>query len=245
MVKALDRQSSVPLHTQAELALRVLVAEHKYQRGALLPDEMTLARELGISRNTLRTALARLVSEGILERRQGAGTRVKTSAATSTVGAWVSFTLDMARKGIEVQTFEEVSERHRAADEVAKGLHVSTGTPVLRLDRLRGWNGLPAVHFRSYLHPRLGLEPRDDFSRPLFEVIAERCKIQPAYSEQEILAVEAEAWVAERLMVEPGSPILLRRRLVYDRYDQPMELGLDYIRSDRFTLTMRMTCDER
>jgi len=244
-VKALDRQSSVPLHTQAELALRVMVADHKYQRGALLPDEMTLARELGISRNTLRTALARLVSEGLLERRQGSGTRVKPSVATTTVGAWVSFSLEMARKGIEVQTLEEVSERHRAADEVAASLQVSTGTPVLRLDRLRGWNGVPAVHFRSYLHPRLGLEPRDDFSRPLFEVIADRCKIQPAYSEQEILAIEAEPWLAERLLVAPGSPLLLRRRIVYDRFDQPMELGLDYIRSDRFTLTMRMTSEDR
>lgn len=244
-VPHLDRHSSVPLHTQAELALRALVAERRYQRGERLPDEVTLAKRLGISRNTLRTALARLVAEGLLERRQGAGTRVRTETVTSGLTQWLSFSLEMARKGIEVQTFEEVAERQRATEEVAAALQIPVGSLVMRLDRLRGWNGLPAVHFRSYLHPRLGLEPRDDYSRPLYEILQERAHQTPAYSDQEILALEAEDWLAERLQVEPGSPILVRRQHVFDRHDRPMEYGIDSIRSDRFTLTMRMACEER
>ncbi len=241
----LDRGSPVPLHLQAELRLRHILAEPRYQKGELLPDELSLAKQLGISRNTLRAAISRLVQEGLLERRPGVGTRVFQERTSSGLSTWLSFTREMARQGIQVQTFEVVAERLRATAEVAAALQIQRESSVLRLDRLRGWNGLPAVHFRSYLHPRLGLEPRDDFERPLYELIAERSKVLPERSQQELLAVEAEPWVAERLMVPPGSPVLVRRHRVYDRLGKPLEYAIDTIRSDRFTLTLTMTSEDR
>ncbi len=244
-ITQLDRESPVPLHLQAEHRLRLLVAEPRYQKGELLPDELTLAKDLGISRNTLRAAIARLVQEGLLERRPGMGTRIVRERTSSGLHAWLSFTREMAKKGIDVQTFEVVSERLRADQEVASALQVPRESSVLRLDRLRGWDGIPSVHFRSYLHPRLGLEPRDDFNMPLYELITQRCRIFPERSVQEITAVEAEPWVAARLLVPPGSPVLVRRHMVYDKFGKPIELGIDTIRSDRFTLTLTMMSEDR
>lgn len=241
----LDRESPVPLHLQAEHRLRLMVAEPRYQKGELLPDELTLSKDLGISRNTLRAAISRLVQEGLLERRPGMGTRVLRERTSSGLHAWLSFTKEMAKKGIEVQTFEVVSERLRADQEVASTLQIPRESSVLRLDRLRGWDGIPSVHFRSYLHPRLGLEPRDDFSLPLYELIAQRCKVFPERSIQEITAEEAQPWVAERLLVPVGTPLLVRRHMVYDKFGKPIELGIDTIRSDRFTLTLTMTSEDR
>jgi len=241
----LDHDSPVPLHLQAEHTLRLLVAEPRYQKGELLPDELTLARELGVSRNTLRSALGRLVQEGLLERRPGLGTRVLRERTSSGLQGWLSFTREMAKQGIEVQTFEVVSERLRANAEVASALQVPRESSVMRLDRLRGWDGIPSVRFRSYLHPRLGLEPRDDFNVPLYELIAQRCRVFPERSIQEITAVEAEPWVAERLLVPAGSPVLVRRHMVYDKFGKPIELGIDTIRSDRFALTQTFTCEDR
>lgn len=47
--------------------------------GAKLPPERELAAELGVNRGTLREALTRLQAQGLLARRQGAGTFVRKS----------------------------------------------------------------------------------------------------------------------------------------------------------------------
>src|ERR1035441_5502091 len=71
----LDHQSSIPLRAHVEQLLRELVRLPKYQRGALLPDEVKLATRLGISRGTVRSGISKLVFEGVLERKAGVGTR--------------------------------------------------------------------------------------------------------------------------------------------------------------------------
>jgi GntR family transcriptional regulator len=244
-MKELDRRSPVPLHVQAEEMLRALAAEARYQKGELLPDEVTLARQFAISRNTLRVAITRLVLEGMLERRAGVGTRVRRGQTSSGLGAWLSFTREMAHKGIEVETFEVSARKIRAGMEVTAALQVPGDKPILRLDRLRGWEGVPSVHFRSFLHPRLGLEPGDDFSGPLYDLVSQRTKIRPDHSYQEISAVAADPWLAAVLQVDPGSPLLVRKHIVYDRSGRPLEFAIDHIRSDRFTLTLMMRSESK
>lgn len=244
-IRELDRDSSVPLHVQAEEMLRALAAEPRFQKGELLPDEVSLAQRFAISRNTLRVAITRLVLEGLLERRAGVGTRVRRGHTHSGLGAWLSFTREMAHKGIVVEAYAISAQRIRAGLEATAALQVPAGKPVLRLDRLRGWDGVPCVHFRSFLHPRLGLEPTDDFSGPLYDLVARRTKIRPDHSYQEITAVAAEPWLAGLLQVEAGAPLLMRKHIVYDKSGRPLEFAIDHIRSDRFSLTLMMLSEAR
>lgn len=57
-----------------ELRRRILMGE--VQPGSLLPGERELAEKLGVSRVTIRSALATLKSEGLVEKVHGAGNRV-------------------------------------------------------------------------------------------------------------------------------------------------------------------------
>src|ERR671918_2972547 len=86
------RDGLLPLHRQAEAALRELIAGDEYAHGALLPDELTLASRLGVSRGTVRAAILRLVAEGTLERKAGVGTRVvRRGAGGADRRAWRLF----------------------------------------------------------------------------------------------------------------------------------------------------------
>src|SRR5512133_3257480 len=105
MLFKLDHSSPLPLHAQAEALLRDMLALPEYRGGALLPDEVSLATRLGISRNTLRAAIGRLVAEGRLERKAGLGTRVCEPPVHSGIGAWHSFTREMEAKGVRVETY--------------------------------------------------------------------------------------------------------------------------------------------
>jgi GntR family transcriptional regulator len=235
----LDRRSPVPLHAQVERLLRGLIRAPEYRDGKLLPDEVTLARRLGVSRNTVRAGVARLAYEGLVERRAGVGTRVAAFRSVHTgIGAWHSFTGEMERKGLRVETFARDVRREAAGRDVARALQVRPGARVLRLDRLRGWDGEPAVHFSSWLHPRLGLTGQEDFGRPLYELLEAESGAVADRAHEEMEAVAADDRLAALLKVPKRTPLLMRRRVVSDPGGRPIEYAIVHYRSDRFTLTL-------
>src|SRR5256885_2139938 len=152
----LDYQSPVPLHAQVERLLREMIAQPKYQQGELLPDEVSLSRRLGISRSTVRAGINRLMYDGLLKRKRGVGTSVNSRPVESGISQWPSFTHEMRRKGIAVETFAVKVRQTCAPPPVAQALLIGVSAKVLQLDRLRGWDGKPVVHFRSFLPPWLG-----------------------------------------------------------------------------------------
>jgi GntR family transcriptional regulator len=236
----LDHRSSLPLHAQAEELLRELMQRPQYRDGGLLPDEISLSRSLGISRNTLRAAIGRLVAEGRLKRKAGVGTRVVEARVHSGVGAWHSFTHEMAAKGIKVETHSMKVSQLPATEEIARALHITAGTEMLCLDRVRGWDGRAEVHFRSYFHPRLGLTKDSDFSQPLYELIQQQCSIVADQSQEELKAVNADRRLARLLAVPVGTALLRRDRTVLDTGRRPMELAVVHYRCERFTLTLNL-----
>ncbi|MGO1316223.1 MAG: FadR/GntR family transcriptional regulator [Cellulomonadaceae bacterium] len=74
-----------PQTIAAELAahLERLIVSGEVEPGALLPPERTLAADFGISRATVRGALAELESKRLIERRQGRGSTVLGPAKES------------------------------------------------------------------------------------------------------------------------------------------------------------------
>ncbi|MGF1608613.1 MAG: PLP-dependent aminotransferase family protein [Kiloniellales bacterium] len=72
----LDRESARPISTQLCMALREVILSGGLSAGDRLPASRTLAKDLGISRTTVNEAFERLVAEGLIESRVGAGTFV-------------------------------------------------------------------------------------------------------------------------------------------------------------------------
>ena len=69
-------QSGLPLHARIQRAVRQLIVERSLTAGRPLPSSRTLARSLGVSRDTVETAYAQLHAEGFIERRVGSGSFV-------------------------------------------------------------------------------------------------------------------------------------------------------------------------
>lgn len=62
-----------PLHHSVQEAIRAFILEHNLRAGDALPPETDLARQLGVSRNSVREAVKGLESLGVLEARRGSG----------------------------------------------------------------------------------------------------------------------------------------------------------------------------
>jgi len=241
----LNHRSALPLHAQAQEWLRALIRRPEYHAGALLPEEISLAAKLGISRGTLRAAIAQLVQEGLLERRAGVGTRVRSLPAESGIGAWRSFSQEMARKGIRVENYREDFALAEADDAAARALQLKPRAKLWRLDRVRGWAGRPVLHSRSWFHPRLGLTGLEEFSKPLYEVIEAATGAVAEKAREEFVAVAASALLARLLAVKRGEPLLLRSHTVFDTGGRPLEFAQVHYVSQRFALTLEIRRDEK
>src|SRR5881394_1343235 len=73
---ALDRASPVPLYYQLAENLETAIRSGRLSSGSHLDNELELARQLRISRPTVRRAIAVLANRGLVIRRHGIGTLV-------------------------------------------------------------------------------------------------------------------------------------------------------------------------
>lgn len=238
MKYSIDHKSPVPLHAQVEALLREMIEEEEYREGGFLPNEVDFAKRLGISRNTLRQAINKLVFEGLLVRKKGVGTTVADRSINSKVSNWLSFTQEMQAKGLVPKTYDITVSWVYPDPEVAMSFGISDDKEILKMERLRGLEDGPFVYFVSFFHPRVGLTGKEDFRRQLYEILEHDYSTIAALSREEISARSADEFLAEKLGLSLGDPILVRKRLVFDPGKRPIEYNVGYYKADSFVYTI-------
>lgn len=234
----IDHSSPIPLHAQAESLLRQIINDPVYQDGKFLPNEIELAKQLAISRTTLRQALNKLVFEGLLIRKKGVGTKVADLSLSSKSMNWLSFSQEMKARGITIKNFELHVSWEFPEEKIANFFEIKTDKKILKLERVRGRIEGPFVYFVSYFHPRIGLTGEEDFTKPLYETLETQYSVIAQLSKEEISALAATKFIANKLNIETGSPVLFRKRYVYDQGDRPIEYNLGFYKSDGFVYTV-------
>lgn len=128
------------LYRQVAQRLRHDIEAGKYRPGDALPSESHLSRHYGVSRQTVRQAIAVLGSEGLIEAEQGRGTFVRSTPLRL---AFSRFSRDARQPGagpfeamcksLGIPGYGElvVVERRSADDDIAQGLQVPIGTDVI------------------------------------------------------------------------------------------------------------------
>lgn len=239
-MNTIRQNSNVPLHMQAEAYLRELIEQDEYKKGNYLPNEVELSHRLGISRNTLRQAINKLVFEGLLIRKKGIGTKVLRKGILGRVKNWLSFSQEMKMLGIEIRSFElHVSYKH-PNEEIASFFEIDNpeSTSCMVLERLRGNKEYPFVFFISYFNPDIPISSEESFNRPLYEILEKEYNVIVKTSKEEVKASLAGKFLAEKLEIDDNDPILIRKRFVYDTEGRPVEYNIGYYRADSFTYTI-------
>lgn len=146
----IDRTGNKKIGVQLYMALRDLILSGGLVGAERLPASRTLASELGVSRTTVIDALDRLVSEGLLEARVGAGTFVSSTIRNKVrlpkVQTKPEISTSCRLSDIATHAAQNFAPRDRLPDKSAAFV---TGLPALDKFPMAQWSRISARHWRS------------------------------------------------------------------------------------------------
>ena len=235
------REPGSTAHGQIEEWLGDAIAGGQLLPGDRMPTEQALAGWLGVSRMTLRHALANLARRGLVIRAVGrnGGTFVAEGKLEQDRTTLAGFSEQLRRHGMLAGARVLSATARTAGPAVAAALELAEGDPVAEIRRVRLGNGQPiAVEhsvFPATLCPGL-LQCRLDGS--LYDLLDEKYHLRPYRARESLEPVIADTREAETLQVHEGDPLMLVERIAYVRDGRPVEYAHDLFRGDRTRIVM-------
>lgn len=227
-----------PLYAQFAHLLRKAISDGRLEAGTALPPERDLAAEYGVSRMTIRKAIADLAEDGLLTRKQGAGNTVARRIEQN-FSRISSFSEEMAARGQVASSSWILRAAGTVTPAEAMQLNLSPGAPVLRFHRVRIADGAPMALEYSTV-PSYCLDGIDDVSESLYAALA-RTGHRPVRALQRLCAVPFTASQAGMLNVDTGTPGLLIERCGFLRDGRPVEYTQSYYRGDAYDFVAELT----
>lgn len=241
----LARSQGIALHRQLFLVLRDRIKRGLLEAGSALPTEENLCSQFGVSRITVRRALADLQSEGLVERRHGLGTFVRGDSAPPVPQATLSF-IDTLRKHAE-ETDVRVIEVERLAPppDIARLLELAPAEPAVHAVRLRLIDAEPVMITQAWVPERLGrrITAASLARRPLYQILMAQ-GVRFGRVVQEISAQAADPSHAALLGVPVGSPLLKVVRLIHDTNQRPVQHLVALTPPERGRVLMEISGDQ-
>ncbi|WP_130812912.1 GntR family transcriptional regulator [Olsenella sp. Marseille-P4559] len=211
--------------------------ENEMGPGDLLPSERELCETYGLSRTTVRLALAELEQQGLVTRQHGRGTFVAntTREATNLMSTY-SFTEQMRSLGRVPQTVVLEFDTREAPKHIAACLGLRIGDPVIRMKRLRLADGTPMMVERTYLPASefIGLSREDVERQPLYDIVEKVYHETIRVADEEFCASVVHMDDAELLGIPESAPVLKLYRTTYNVKNTVIEYTRSVARADQF-----------
>src|ERR1700737_270918 len=245
-LQPLDRNGSIPLVYQLGEVLRAKIVREEYSLGDPIPTEDQLQKFYGVSRTTVRLALAKLVNEGYIRRQQGKGTYVNPRGLV-TKGRPERLSRDMfgvknttqiiQSAGMKVRTEVLHFERRLPSEHVAEKLGISARDPVLHFERVRYADDNPLVMEKSWIPPAQFPDlTREDVEGSLYSVLFNKYHHRIAAAHQSLRAILASELDARVLDLQIGEPVMLVNGVTYLEDGRAIEVEESHFRAEPFGL---------
>jgi GntR family transcriptional regulator len=234
----IDRDSPVALHRQIADDLAAALAGH-YHPGERLPTESALMIKYGVSRITVRQALATLTVRGLLVRRQGKGTFVAERAPRGEARQSGGFVDILTAQGLEPETrLLDFAER-RADPQIVARLGL-TGDHALTFRRQYLLDGRPLALTEVWLPPAVALLLDREAAERLSShaLLTERAGLAIGHAELAIRTTALRDDLAAQLSLPNGSAALVEERLTYCTAGVPREHSTLYLHPDACELQL-------
>jgi GntR family transcriptional regulator len=233
-IAALDLADSAPKYQQVKRVLREAVASRILLPQEALPTERDLAEGLGVSRITIRKAIGALAEEGLVHRRQGAGTFVTEEASRieKSFSKISSFSEDMKARGLEPRSEWLGRSIGTVTPEESLNMGLSPGTAVFRFNRIRFADDFAMALEYSTIDASC-LTSIDAVGTSLYSALEAEGN-RPRRALQRLRAISFDDVKTKLLGMAPGSAGLLIERRGFLQSGRLIELTTSYYRGDAY-----------
>jgi GntR family transcriptional regulator len=236
---------TTPRYLQLASTLFDAIQNNAYRVGSLLPTEVELAAQYGVSRQTVRQAIGQLRQQGLLSSRKGVGTRVDAKQPPRRFSYSALSETDLVEIAEGTEMSFHSSKMVAARGKLAAQLGCRANHRWLHLSSTRRVDGeeLPLSWINVYIDG--GIAPRlkiPKVLRPaLFRLVEKQSGEVFVEILQEIRAKLLDAATARQLGTSPGSAALEITRRYFSTGRRLVMVSVNTMPSDRFFYSVAIT----
>lgn len=231
---------TVPLHISISEKLRHQIDRGDYLPGEKLPSEHQLMETFGVSRITVRQAVANLVNQGLARSQQGKGVFVtpQIKTAYSLSSPLVFLEQDISEKGIQLSFDNLTFKKVRPLEETLIALELPAKSAVYLQKKLLRMDGAAGALDISYLLPELGQQFGKQLKAQMTFPTLERNGIPIEKIDATIECTHADYETSDYLEVPLGNPLIVYQYTAYTQRQKPILHGRTISRADRFCYSL-------
>ncbi len=232
-----------PLWLRVSQMLEYLVENNILKHRDILPAERQLAEILSISRVSVRRAIIDLSSKGLIYRRHGSGTYVRSSqfSAQRRLQKLEGFTEDLLSRNLQPKTVILQNEVRKALKEEQNRLSLKEGENILSLRRLRFSEEQPAAIEHAIVPLKFLSSPY--FEGPSLYQEFEQTGLKLIRATQQLKATLLDDEKAQLLNENPASPSLLIIRQSFCEKGEMVEYTQSWFKADMHDYIVTISMD--
>ena len=241
-------KNDLSLSVLAKEQILNLIKSEGYKYDAKLPTESQIQEMLGVSRATVREALALLENEEIIRKVQGKGSFLRKlpvkiedglEELKSITELFRSLGYSPGTKGFKVRTV-------KPSKEMQQKLNLNSGEQVFTFERIRTADGNPAAYCLDSISARhfTGQVPEinlNNYSDSMFCYLEETLGMRIQYAVAEIVPVLFEGEMCKKLGLAENTFFLLLKQVHYDDQGNPVIYSQDYFNTNIFKFIVNRT----
>ena len=237
MTRATNAGTGVTRYLQVYTVLSQALAEGDIAAGEALPSEPSLVRQYGVSRTTVRRALARLAAERCSVRRRGSGTFARDKVTRAVSARQIASIIDNPRSVVTNTTVRLLEFKVTPTPDFLHREWPEFGTEVLTIRRIRYVEQEPVALVTHYLPEEIGrkLSARRLGSDTILAAL-DKVGLHSTTNDQEITAVAADPFTAKHLGFGVGAAVLNMKSLARDAQGQILRYANYLYRPDRYEI---------
>lgn len=232
MASVINPNSAVPLYKQIANIIAQDIKNGKYSYGDRLPSELTLKDVFGVSRITVRAAIAELIDEGLLVRSQGKGTFIAQPKAVMPATDHPGFTQSCLLAGRTPSTKLLTIDYTYPSPTECQFLNLSENDKIIVSKRLRFIESYPTVIETNHYITDSNFLFNEDLNGSLFKILAKH-NIYVTQSHRTLEICTATRAEADMLEIKTNTPLLLFKDKQLDQNGRPIFISKQLYTTER------------
>lgn len=227
--------SVLTLYEEIYNHIREGIQEGLFAPGMKVESESALMKRFGVSRVTVRSAISRLVHDGLVVRRQGKGTFVVSPRFEYHLFGELQGTAEiLARQGVEPRMKVLSHAIVKPDPTVQAALELGADENVLRIERQDLAGDIPVAFAMIHLPEWLGgqLTPEDVAREQLYRLLWQKHSLFVDRAYQTFRAAKSDFKVATILSIPVGAPVIVAQRTNFSSDGRPVESANVFYRSE-------------